>query len=244
MIDLHFHCLPGIDDGPTEWDAAVELCKQAGEEGTTHIVATPHVLRDRWINDDTAARDELLLKLNDLVGGQPAILPGCEYFFSADAIDLWERGSHGPLYGLNRSRYLLVEFPATAIPRDAEHVLYEFKFIDVVPVIAHPERNLQFARDPELLAHFVDLGAITQITAASVTGEFGKAALLATEDFLARGLVHIVASDAHNLDRRPPRLAAAYARAKELWGTEIAEAIFIANPAAVIANESLVARGL
>lgn len=239
MIDLHFHCLPGIDDGPAEWDDAVALCRRAGDEGTTHIVATPHVLRDYWINDDTNARDELLLKLNDLVGGSPAVLPGCEYYFSSDAIELWERGTHGPLYGLNRSRYLLVELPATTIPRDAEHVLYEFRFAGIVPVIAHPERNLVFAKDPDLLAQFVEAGALTQITAASILNEFGRAALAATDDFFERNLIHIVASDAHNLDRRPPRLAAAYERASEVWGTEAAKRIFETNPARIIANEEI-----
>ena len=60
MIDLHFHCLPGIDDGPDSWDEAVALCRQAAAEGTTSIVATPHVLRDGWLNEDPRERDELI----------------------------------------------------------------------------------------------------------------------------------------------------------------------------------------
>ncbi len=82
VIDLHFHCLPFIDDGPGSWDDAVALCRMAAEEGVETIVATPHVLRDPWINHDQTERDDLLLRLNDLVGGTPAILAGCELYQS------------------------------------------------------------------------------------------------------------------------------------------------------------------
>lgn len=239
MIDLHFHCLPGIDDGPLDMDEAVDLCRRAGDEGTTKIVATPHVLREHWINDDKSVRDALTRELNDRLGGAPEVLPGCEYFFSADALELWERGEMSPLYGLNRTNYLLVEFPSTSLPRAADDVFHEFRFMKVVPVIAHPERNLIFAQEPERLQRLVRAGAITQITAASITGEFGKAALAATEEFFRLGLVHTVASDAHNLDRRPPRLHAAYDRAKEMWGAEATEKIFVRNAEAVVRGEKI-----
>lgn len=239
MIDLHFHCLPGIDDGPLDMDEAVDLCRRAGDEGTTKIVATPHVLREHWINEDKSVRDALTRELNDRLGGTPEVLPGCEYFYSSDALELWERGEAGPLYGLNRTKYLLIEFPATSIPRGADDIFHEFRFLNIVPVIAHPERNLIFAQDPARLQRFVRGGAITQITAASITGEFGKAAFVATEELYQLGLVHTVASDAHNLDRRPPRLRAAYERAKEMWGAEAAERIFVENAEAVVAGVEL-----
>ena len=69
MIDLHFHCLPDVDDGPEDWDQAVALCRAAAAEGTTILIATPHVLRDPWLNDDPAVRDRLILRLNALLEG-------------------------------------------------------------------------------------------------------------------------------------------------------------------------------
>lgn len=236
MIDLHFHCLPGIDDGPYDWDESVALCRHAAAEGTTTIVATPHVLREGWLNEDPRERDELLLKLNTMLGGQPTVLPGCEYFFSADAVELWEQGAAGPLSGLNRTAYLLVEFPGSSVPRSAGDVIHELAVIGVTPVIAHPERNLQLVREPELLESLVRKGAITQITASSLLGEFGRAALAAAGDFFRRGLVHVVASDAHNLDRRPPRLAAARERVRRDWGEETEQLLFDVNPRAIIAG--------
>lgn len=239
MIDLHFHCLPGIDDGPHAWDDAVALCRRAAEEGTTHVVATPHVLREYWLNDSTAARDELLARLNEMLGGSPVVLPGCEYYFSSDAVELWEDRARGPLIGLNRSRYLLLEFPSGSVPRDVPDVLYEMRFAGAVPLIAHPERNLLFSRDPAMLAALVESGARTQITAGSLLGEFGVNAREAAELFYARGLVHVVASDAHDLDRRPPRLRAAFEWATAEWGSEAASRIFEHNARAVIENREL-----
>ena len=102
MIDIHFHCLPGIDDGPVDWDEAVALCRAAGSEGTETIVATPHVLRDPWLNEDPGARAGQVAKLNALLEGRPLILPGCEYWFGSDMLELLEKGEAGPVTTLNR----------------------------------------------------------------------------------------------------------------------------------------------
>ena len=234
MIDLHFHCLPGIDDGPRDWKEAVALCRAAAAEGTDTIVATPHVLRETWINDDARIRDELVLKLNSMLNGSPAILPGCEYFFSSDAVELWESGASGPLVGLNRGSSILVEFPSTQVPSNAEAIFHEFSLLGVTPLIAHPERNMIFVRNPDRLAALVERGGATQITAASVIGEFGKIARDASDEFFRRGLVHVIASDAHSVDRRPPRLAAARERVRRDWGEEAEIAFFETNPTALV----------
>jgi protein-tyrosine phosphatase len=215
------------------------LCRAAAADGVTVIVATPHVLRDRWANEDAAVRDELIVKLNHLLGGRPSVLPGCEYWFSSDALELWERGKAGPLTGLNRSSYLLVEFPATRIPEQAESVLYELILLGVKPVIAHPERNLVFAERPERLERFVELGALTQVTASSLTGGFGRAAYAAADEFVRRGLVHVVASDAHSVEQRPPAMAAARQEVKQRWGSEIEQILFETMPNAIVNNEAV-----
>lgn len=233
MIDLHFHPLPFLDDGPESWDEAVELCRRAGEEGTTAIVATPHVLRDPWINDDEAVRNEAVLKLNTLLGGSPAILPGCEYWFSSDAVELWEMRK-GPLVGLNRGPYLLVEFSSGGIPDDTDAVFHELALLGVVPIVAHPERNLAFVDEPERLERLVARGAVSQLTAGSLLGEFGVRAHEAAYEMMTRGLVHLVGSDAHNLDRRPPRLAAARKLVEKEWGETVAKKLFEDNPRAVV----------
>jgi len=239
LIDIHFHCLPGIDDGPRDWEEAVALCKAAQAEGTHTIVATPHVLRDPWINDNPRTRDELIAKLNNLLGGKPAVLPGCEFLFAADALELWRNEWQprvSPLTPLNRTSYLLIEFPATSVHDQAEAVFHEFSLIGVRPVIAHPERNAVFASNSDRLARLVELGALVQLTCASVLGFFGKRAVVACNDFFRRGLVHCIASDAHSMERRPPQLAPAREWVKKAWGAEAESVLFDLNPAAILAN--------
>jgi len=237
LIDIHFHCLPGIDDGPEGWDEAVALCQMAAAEGTTTLVATPHVLRNEWLNDDPADRDLLILKLNTLLGGQPSVLAGSEYFFSSDALELVERGRWSPLTYLNRTRYLLLEFPPGEMPSNAEAIFHEFSLLDVIPIVAHPERNRLFASDPDRLHALVERGAFVQITAGSLLGDFGTGPFEACEEFFRRGLVHFVASDAHSLDLRPPRLAAARERVRRDWGANAEGGLFEANPEALLRSE-------
>jgi protein-tyrosine phosphatase len=243
LIDIHFHCLPGIDDGPRDWQQAIALCRAAAEEGTDTIVATPHVLRDAWINDDAAIRDQLIFKLNAFLGGQPSVLAGCEYFFSADAVELVERGRWSPLTLLNRSRYLLLEFPPGELPVWTAAIFHELSILDVVPVIAHPERHRLFASRPQLLEELVGRGALVQLTAGSLLGDFGAGPLAACGEFFRRGLVHLVASDAHSVDLRPPRLAAAREYVLRQWGKEAEIGIFESNAEAILRSDAVVWTG-
>jgi protein-tyrosine phosphatase len=239
VIDVHFHCLPGIDDGPDDWDEAIALCQAAADEGTTTLIATPHVLRGGWVNEDPAVRDQLILRLNTMLEGRPSVLAGCEYLFSSDAVQLVERGRWGPLTYLNRTRYLLLEFSPGEKPATTEAIFHELSLLEVTPVIAHPERSRIFANKPAQLEALVEKGALVQVTAGSLLGDFGPGPLAACEEFFRRGLIHLVASDAHSLDRRPPRLTAARERARRKWGPEAEDGIFEANPRALLRSEPI-----
>ena len=207
------------------------LCRAAAMEGTTHVVATPHVLRDPWLNESREERSALVAELNQRLDGAPIVLPGCEYYFASNAVDLWEMGDDSPLVGLNGSGYLLVEFPARELPRSARAVIHELIVAGVTPVIAHPERNLALASNLQDLDQLVALGARTQITAASVAGDFGAGPLAAAERIIDAGLAHVIASDAHSLNRRPPALLKARQRVAARWGEELARTLFDVNPA-------------
>ena len=239
MIDLHFHCLPGVDDGPADWAEALELCRLAAADGVTRIVATPHVLRDPWWNEDRAARQALIDELNGKLGGKPEVVAGAEVWFTDALVEHAEAGERGPFSTLAGSRYLLVEFPPGYVAPGAAAAFHELSVMGIVPVVAHPERNLVFAREPGRLAELVEAGAIGQVTAGSLTGEFGRSARAAAEGMIGDGLAHFVASDAHDPKRRPPRMAAARERARKLWGAEVEAGLFDANPAAVVADREL-----
>lgn len=237
MIDIHHHCLPGVDDGPKDWDAAIAQCLDAVREGIETIVATPHVLRGAWQNSDRAKITALVTELQERVGSSPRILLGCEYFFAHDILELLREGRS--IIPLADSRYVLIELASNAVPPMLDEVFFQMQLDGWIPVIAHPERNLVLQAKPDLLHSLVARGARTQITAGSLTGQFGRTAERSARDWLIRGLVHVVATDAHSLDRRPPRFRDARAVVGSLAGERAAQALFYDNPKSIIENNVL-----
>lgn len=237
MIDIHHHCLPDVDDGPRELDEAVALCRAALDEGIETIIATPHVLRGRWQPMSIPELTARIEELRSRVGERPRLVLGSEYFFGHDVVEVLESGTAVvPLAG---SRYVLIEFAAHAVPPHLEQPFYGLQLAGWVPVIAHPERNLVFQDRPELLESLLEHGARTQVTAGSVTGDFGRKAKAAALTFLRRRLVHFIASDAHNTTKRPPRMRAAAAVLQELVGETVTKALTYDNPLAVLENRPL-----
>lgn len=237
MIDIHHHCLPGVDDGPRDWNEAVDLCAMAAAEGIETIVATPHVLRGRWRNTSRATLEVLIETLREKTNDKPRLLLGSEYFFAHDMAEVVARGDAViPLAG---SRYVLVEFAAHAVPPLVEQPFYRLQLAGYTPIIAHPERNVVLQAKPEVLLSLVRGGARTQVTASSFTGAFGAEAKRTAERWLTSGLVHFIASDAHDTRRRPPRIGEARDRVRELAGENIAEALTRGNPQAVVEGRAL-----
>jgi protein-tyrosine phosphatase len=237
VIDIHHHCLPGVDDGPREWDEAVAMCRMAGDEGIETIIATPHVLRGRWRDVPRPELESRLGTLAEKTGGVPRLVLGSEYFFGHDAPEVLRAGT--PVIPLARSRYVLLELPANSVPPRLDQPFYRMQLDGWVPIIAHPERNLVFQDHPELLVSLIEHGARVQITAGSLLGDFGTGARRAAEAWIRRGMVHFLATDAHNVTKRPPRVRKAIEAVQDLAGAAVATALTEQNPAAVVQNQPL-----
>ena len=237
MIDLHHHCLPDVDDGPREWDEAVAMCRMAAEEGIETIVATPHVLRGRWRTAPIAELQARIETLRERVGPSPRLLLGSEYFFAHDVAEVLREGN--AIVPLAGSRYVLMELAANNVPPLLEQPLYRLQLEGWFPIIAHPERNVVFQAKPELLPPLIAAGVRFQVTAGSITGQFGPAAQRAATAWIGAGLVHFVATDAHDTSKRAPKARAAIEALRELAGEAVTEALVRRNPAAVIENRAL-----
>jgi protein-tyrosine phosphatase len=237
MIDIHHHCLPGVDDGPRELSEAAEMCAAAAEEGIEAIVATPHVLRGRWASFSRRELESRIAELGARVGETPRLLLGSEYFFSHDMADLLRDGT--AIHPLAGGRYVLLELPANSVPPMFHQPLYRAQLDGWLPIIAHPERNTVFQANPDLLAELIGHGLRVQLTAGSLTGAFGSHARAAAETFLRRKLVHFVATDAHNMEKRSPRVREAIAALRAIAGDAVATALTDENPRAVIENRAL-----
>jgi protein-tyrosine phosphatase len=233
LIDLHSHILPGLDDGSRTVEDARELARLAGEDGVTAIAATPHVRGDYPTRPEEMERGVLGLREDFAEQGiQVEVLHGGE-------IDLGMLGSLDDddlrRFSLARSeRYVLLEFPYTGWPSGLEETVYGLGLRGFVAVIGHPERNREVQADPGRLAEAVRLGALVQVTAASVDGRIGRSSQKAADWLLQRGLVHVLASDAHTPDIRAAGLAAA---AEAVGDDRLAAYLTVEAPTAIVASE-------
>ena len=235
MIDIHCHPLPGIDDGAKSFDIAVAMCQMAANDGTTHLVATPHC-NYRYPFDVEANRTKLK-ELQSAVGESPKLLLGCDFHLSYDNIR--KLAEHGSEFSINNTRYLLVEFADYFIPEQMDNVFYEIEMAGYALILTHPERNSVIQRKPELLYHWVTRGCLVQATAMSYMGGFGSRAQGLSEEWLDRNLVHFFASDGHDLTHRPPVLSSCYKKIASVRGKEVADLLLESNPSAVINGEPL-----
>ncbi|MFZ5591309.1 MAG: tyrosine-protein phosphatase [Bacillota bacterium] len=229
FIDIHSHILPGLDDGASTTDEALAMASLAVADGVAAIIATPHVYPGLYENSRQTIEDAVFRLRAELSNAGLALelLAGAEYFLEPGLLG---RLTPGDLLFLHRdSRSLLVEFPALQVPAYAESVLHELFLGGIRPVIAHPERNPELAGS-DLLERLVHRGALLQVTAASLCGYLGRTARQAAEDLLKRGIVHLVASDAHSCRGRSPQLSAARQRAAEMLGESAARQLFSENP--------------
>jgi len=140
---------------------------------------------------------------------------------------------------IHQKDYLLVELNEFSIPPAMDTTIYDIQLASLRPIITHPERNAILRTQPERLTKWIRAGAYGQVTGGSLTGSFGTAARQSALRWIARGLVHFVASDAHNLTSRPQQLRAAYQAVCAEFGREKAEALFVANPLAAFEGRPL-----
>ncbi len=233
MIDLHCHILPGLDDGPRTLKEALAMCRVAAADGVTQIVAAPH-FRPGTYTFNGPGLMEVVKIFNTAVqreGLDLTILPGAEVTVSPEMPGQLKDGVH--LTVNNMGRYFLAEFSPWSVPDDWEGFLLSF-LPDLVPIIAHPERNAWFIRHPEALVSAVSQGIRVQVTAMSITGGFGDEVKDFSRHLLKKNLVQVIASDGHSAEYRPPVLSEAVRLAAHIIGLERAEALVTTIPKAIL----------
>ena len=238
-VDIHCHCLPGLDDGPGDMLGAVALCRALVEDGITAVIATPHQLgRYEGSNPPQEVRRVARLLEMEL---QRCEVPlqvkvGADVRLDERLVELLANDQILTL--ADDGRYLLLELPHHTLidPRPSIALLAKR---GVRAILSHPERQARIAHDPDLVAPWVESGMLLQLTAASVIGDFGRAVQQAAWHLLKRGWVTLVATDAHDLDRRAPRMSAAIELIGAELGHGLARRICVENPARVWRGEDL-----
>jgi protein-tyrosine phosphatase len=235
VIDLHNHLLPGIDDGAKKVDETLEFLRIGRRDGVQIVVATPHMKPGVYDNTREAILQRVAM-VREAARGDEAegveLLPGAEVYFTAD---LAARAKAGTLMTLgDRGRYLLLELPYQQIPMHVDDSIFQLRLLGITPLMAHPERVAYYLEDIDRVAASVRLGALTQVTANSLTGRFGDKARLFASAMLERGLIHVLASDSHDVRYRPPVLSEGFRAAAAVLGETRARHLVEDNPRAIL----------
>ena len=232
MIDIHSHVLFGLDDGARTLEDSVAMARMAAEHGTTDLVATPHAnLAFRFEPQRIAER---IAQVREATGGVLRLYTGCDFHLSFDNIQ--DALEHPHKYTINQQSYLLVEFSELIIFKNMEEIFSRLNAARMIAVITHPERNGLLRQRLEKIAAWVDQGARVQLTAQSLTGGFGPRAQAFSRELLDRRLVHVVASDGHDCEQRPPVMDQARAWLEKHYGGMVAEMLCVTNPGAALAG--------
>jgi protein-tyrosine phosphatase len=233
MIDLHTHILPGVDDGAPDLATALEMARMAVGDGIKVMACTPHFMPGMYDNESADIRQ----RVADFAGRlEDANIPlqlvvGSDAHIRPDFLDCLREGR---ILRLNESRYVLFEPPHNIAPKQLEDFLFNIVASGYVPVLTHPERLKWIESQFSVFEELSRIGVWMQITAGSLTGRFGARPKYWAEKMLAQGMVHILASDAHNTKSRPPLMSEALAIAQAEVGLDEANNLVLVRPVNIL----------
>ncbi len=236
MVDIHCHILPDIDDGAESWEASLEMCRIAIADGIRHIVATPHA-NERY-RYDRRYYTSLLHQLRERLQDETLNFSlGCDFHLSYE--NLKDAFAHSDRYVIGDTPYLLVEFSDFSIPPQTTDYFFRFLSTGVTPILTHPERNPILRSELHRVLKWVEQGCLVQVTASALSGNWGEPARKAAHWLCEHQAVHVLATDAHNPQHRPPRLSTGRDVLAERYGPELAQVLVEDNPAAIVAGRPL-----
>lgn len=241
MIDIHSHIVFDVDDGPQSRGESKVLLEEAYAQGVRTIVSTSHRRKGMFETpeDKIAANFSEVKQLAQEIGPDLTILYGAEIYFSGDALEKLEKDL---IPRLNGTRYALIEFSMNTPYRDIHSALSKILLLGITPVIAHIERYHALENNEKRVKELINMGCYTQINSSSVLkpklfGDAHKFMKKRAAYFLEKNLVHVVASDMHNLDNRPPFMKEAYELITKKYGRDRARDLFETNPAKILRDQ-------
>ena len=219
LIDIHAHVLPGLDDGPATMDETLQMARAFVADGTGVVFATSHGFSRHYHAEPDEIR-AAVVRVNEMLTAHAlplSVLPGMEVHYHQRILETFERGDAIGYGGEASPRHMLLELSLREWPQALADTLYELRLRGTLPILAHAERYPELQRHPERLLGIVREGALVQVTAGSILGEFGGVCERLCHRWLREGLVHVIASDAHDSVARKPGIRPALERVAGPW---------------------------
>ncbi|MCC7262094.1 MAG: hypothetical protein IT369_06190 [Candidatus Latescibacteria bacterium] len=240
MVDIHNHVLPDVDDGADSVETSLEMLRRAQAEGVEAAVLTPH-FKPEDDQEKAELHQQRFAQLQEAVTGAGILVQlflGAEVGFRFGLAE----AAGWPGIALAGSRYVLVDMPPGPLPGGLEKGMFELRTAGFRPILGHPERHRQLTGDERQLARLREQELLFQIDAGSLTGRFGQRTQAAARLLAERGWVEFVASDGHNLEKRPLALQSARQWVEETLGAAEAQLLFVDNPWRLVRGESVACR--
>jgi len=236
LHDIHCHILPYTDDGAKDAKESVAMAAIASANGIQSIIATPHYIEGLKYNNaltNQIALEELnkeLIKRDISI----KILLGNEVFITQNIFELIQTKE---IITLNKSRYVLVELPRTYIPIFTIELIQDLRTKEIIPIIAHPERNLNIVEDVNILYYFIQYGALAQLNLFSIQGRYGDAVRDAARKLLENNMIHFISGDAHTSKGIMPNRVKASKIISNVISENQLDKLLYENPQKVIDDE-------
>lgn len=235
--DVHCHILPEVDDGSQNMEMTRKMLEIAYTQGIRCIIATPHYISGKT-GSNIAERMEIVDKVREVaasVSGELRIELGNELYYSDSILEDLQAKKAATMCG---SDYVLVEFSTKIVYKEMYRSLRRLIESGYRPIIAHVERYDCLFKKLELIQELVSLGAYIQMNAESLVGRFMDGYASYCRKLFMSGMVHLLGSDAHGIDFRPPFMEGAIAvLQKKKMDEDLLERILYRNPERIFQNK-------
>ena len=233
LIDMHCHIVPGVDDGARDLYDAAKILQLEYRNQVQSVIVTPHY-RAGMFETPQKEVERQFQRIDEMTrrsrSGMRVYL-GCEYHTNAHMVEDLKKGLRPTMAG---TEYVLVEFSGRHNYQIIRNQVYALLAAGYRPIIAHAERYPCLTKTPALVQELVHMGAQIQLTSANVLGKSGWWQKQFCHKMIQKKQVHYIASDAHDQGHRKPDLLPCAEYVSKKYGQQMAEQIFIKNPAKII----------
>ena len=241
MIDLHSHIIFGVDDGPKTLEESEQLLIEAYHQGVRTIVATSHrrIGMFETLEEKIQINFRQVKELAKEIAPDLTILYGAEVYYSNEML---EKLKDGEVPCVNETSYVLIEFSRSTSFWEIRNALKNLLMLGLIPIVAHIERYQALENNEKYLKEIISMGCYTQVNSSNILkpkffNDKNRVLKKRVKYFLERDLVHFIASDMHNLSKRPPYMKDAYEIISKKYGEKKARELFVDNPSRIIQNQ-------
>lgn len=238
MIDFHTHILPNVDDGSKSIDETFELLNEAKKAGFDTIISTSHYIED-YYNVNVSEREVWINAISEILKKENNDLKlylGNEVYLTENIMELLETGKATTI---NKSRYILFEFPMNTKPMNMYDIIYDMLQNKLIPILAHPERYSFVQKEPEIIYDLIQKGVLMQANYGSIIGRYGEKAQLMVRKFFENNMIHFLGSDVHKKNTIYPRITQALNEIKDIIGKEKLNELTTINPGMVLEDRKI-----